>query len=107
MSEQETQNLAADDQRSKNAAQSRQSNAGSLIISLPSVSKSREEVSTATPASRNGNVSRGSRSAGFLSVELEAIQSELESERRLRLELDDELKRLAEYKMHYCTRKSN
>merc|ERR1711871_1599375 len=75
-----------------NAGHSRQSSTGSLMVSLPTVPKSRDTFSTRTPKSRAGTGSRGSQLDGILSVELETLQSEIESEKVLRMELDNELK---------------
>eukprot|EP00943_MAST-04B_sp_MAST-4B-sp1_P007312 g7312.t1 len=71
---------------------SRQSSTGSLLVSLPSVPKSRDRLSTRTPKSRDGNSSRGSKAHEISNFEIAAIQSEMESERRLRLELENELR---------------
>ncbi len=76
----------------QHAGHSRQSSTGSLMVSLPSVPKSRDRLSTRTPKSRGGTGSRGSQIGGIVGIEIEALQVEMESERNLRMELETEIK---------------
>ena len=76
----------------QHAGHSRQSSTGSLMVSLPSVPKSRDRLSTRTPKSRSGTGSRGSQIGGIVGIEIEALQVEIESERNLRIELETEIK---------------
>ena len=76
----------------QHAGHSRQSSTGSLMVSLPSVPKSRDRLSTRTPKSRGGTGSRGSQIGGIVGIEIEALQVEIESERNLRMELETEIK---------------